>query len=506
MTLFLKHRLSSLHPILVACLLSALLSACQTTPAQQSEDKQQQKELVNDTTPFAVGSSTFFIHDKTRPYDSVAGVNVGVRSMITEVWYPVDHATIDANHASFKRATYGDYVFGDKDAHHLMMTQTTFFHLTPDSVVEGVDQAQIDSAIDELFTRPRQSYIDAPLASGINSLPVVVMSHGDAGSRYNMESACEYLAAHGYLVIAPEHTGNSPFSMTSRDPELNTLLRDVIPFLNEDGTYGSLEQYGQTYTPLIRDRSDPQAMVNLDNSLLQRVNDLRATLVELDKMNTQGRFENRLDLSKIGLMGRSFGGTTTLAALALEERFTAGVAVVPLVTPDFRSSLPTEILKPAGQDSVILNFDGPAALHTINKPTMLLSGAEDSLIIGVGAELAKATGATLPTPDNPLPALRSAYENSNQPVFWGLLEKSNHSSFGVSGGYWWPQYKASAQAYYFNPDEKFDLINVETAHLIQKTKVLQFFDSMIRQDKTASEALIDNQFEKEGLQFESRNF
>ena len=255
MSSFFKQQFSLPMLILFAC----ILSACQTYTAEQ------EKEVIVHTTPFAVGSSTFFIHDKSRPYDSVAGVNVGVRSMITEVWYPVDHKTIEANGKALKRATYGDYVFGDKDLHHLMMTQTTFFHLTPDSVVEGVDQAQIDAAIDELFTRPRASYVDAPLASSIATLPVVVMSHGDAGSRYNMESACEYLAAHGYLVIAPEHTGNSPFSMTGRDPELNTLLKEVIPYLNEDGTYGSLEQYGQTYTPLIRDRSDPQRRARLQD-------------------------------------------------------------------------------------------------------------------------------------------------------------------------------------------------------------------------------------------------
>ncbi|MFT5483671.1 MAG: hypothetical protein ACI9GW_002329, partial [Halieaceae bacterium] len=39
--------------------------------------------------PYAVGSSTFFIHDESRPYDSVAGINTGVRTLVTELWYPV---------------------------------------------------------------------------------------------------------------------------------------------------------------------------------------------------------------------------------------------------------------------------------------------------------------------------------------------------------------------------------------------------------------------------------
>ncbi len=459
-------------------------------------------DKAGEESPYAVGSYTTFIHDASRPYDNVAGVNVGQRSMITEVWYPVDHGV--ATSGAYKKATYGDYVFRDEQVHHLMMTQTTFFHLTPEYVNEGVNQEQIDAGISELFDRPRQSFINAPLAASTSPWPVVVMTHGDAGSRYNMESACEYLAANGYVVIAPEHTGNSPFSFTGKDPTLETSMVDVKPFLNADGTYGSKENFGQTYTPLIRDRSDPQALVNLDNSLLQRVNDLRATLTELDAMNEDGRFSGKLDLDRIGLMGRSFGGTTTLAGLALEDRFTAGVAVVPLLMPDVRTGLPKEMLK--ATESVILNAQGPSAISEINKPTMLLSGAEDSLIIGVGAEVAKTSGGTLPTPNNPLPPLRAAYEKSNAPVFWGLLKDSNHSSFGVSGGYWWPQLKPNTQARYFDQNDVFTLIKPEIAHNIQKQKVLEFFEVMIKQDDAARTKLIENQFVEQGLIYESRNF
>lgn len=486
--------------IALTVLILCLISSCQTTP---STDNGADKDYPF---PYEIGSQTLFIHDDTRPYDSVGGVDTGVRSMITEIWYPVDNAAIHEVRNKYRLATYGDYSFGDEDVHRKMMTETTFFHLTPDTVIEGVTQDQIDEAIDDLFTRKRNSYIAAPLVSGDERLPVVVMSHGDAGSRYNMETACEFLAAHGYFVIAPEHTGNSPYSFTGKDPDADAKLADVLPLLNEDGTYGSTEKYGQTYTPLIRDRSDPQALVNLDNALLQRVNDLRATVRELEKLNSEGEFAGRLKLDKIGLMGRSFGGTTTLAALALEARFTAGVAVVPLVTPDFRSDFPAELLKGPGQESVLLAADGPAALHTIQKPTMLLSGAEDSLIIGVGAAMAESMGGEIPTPQNPLPPLRAAYENTDQPVIWGLLRKSNHSSFGVSGGYWWPHLKPARQEHFFPPRETFTLIKPVTAHLIQKHKVKQFFDVMIRGDRLARGPLLYNEFTQQGLIYEARNF
>ena len=495
--------------VAIATLVLFTASACQPQTSNNSVTNSSvadnKSEPSNGTeAPYAIGSKTFFIHDKSRSFDSVAGVNVGVRSLLTEVWYPVEHDAVVGG--EYSRATYGDYVFRDKAIHRLMMTQTTFFHLTPESVVDGVSSAEIDTAIDELFDRSRASYIDAPLASSEKSRPVVVMTHGDAGSRYNMESACEYLAAHGYVVIAPEHTGNTPFALTIKDPEIDTSLADVKPLLNADGTYGPVDNYGQTYTPLIRDRSNPQAMVNLDNSLLERVNDLRAVLSALDSMNQSGSFAKQLDLDKVGLMGRSFGGTTTLAALALEPRFSAGVAVVPMVLPDMRKGFPAELLKPENSESVILSSSGDNALHRISKPTMLLSGAEDSLIIGVGAAMASAIGGEVPTLENPLPELRRSYEQTTQPVIWGLLENSNHSSFGVSGGYWWPNYKPSSQKRFFNPEQSFQLVNVETAHQIQKQKVMQFFDLMIRGDKAVKNALLQNEFVEQGLQYESRNF
>ena len=492
-------------------LVSFLIISCSEKPAPDAEPKnKEQTHMKTDAElpPFAVGSTTLFIHDETRPYDSVAGVNEGIRTLITEIWYPVNKSDVTAES---KLATYGDYVFGDVDVHKKMMTQTTFFHLTPDTVNRGVTQETIDDAIAELFDRPRGSYLNLPLSDQQSRFPVVVMTHGDAGSRYNMQTACETLASHGYVVIAPEHTGNSPYSQSMQDPafeneDFKKRMSEVVKHFNADGTYGSVEKYGQTYTPLISNREDPQAMVKLDNSLLQRVNDLRATLRKLDELNQSGQFEQRLDLDQIGLMGRSFGGTTTLAALALEPRFTAGVSVVPLLMPDVRPSLPEALLKPIGSESVLLNTEGAPALAQLNKPTMLLSGAEDGLIIGVGVAMAQAMGSDLPSPSNPLPPLRAAYEASNSPVFWGLLNDSNHSSFGVSGGYWWPELKPNTQARYFDPEQTFTVIKPTLAHQIQGEKVLQFFDAILLNKADAAEKLKANQFSNDGLIFESRNF
>lgn len=485
--------------------LAAFLSACSAdAPAPDSTV----------ALPYSVGSQTFVIHDPSRPYDDVAGVDHGVRTMITEVWYPVEHAVIDNAGGRWKRATYGDYVFGDRDMHRRMMTQTTFFHLTPDTVRDGITQVDIDAAIDELFERERASYIGAPLADIEGRLPVVVMTHGDAGSRYNMETACEYLAAHGYFVIAPEHTGNSPYSLTGRDPalgdegdpDLREKMSGVLALLDEHGAYGGEETYGQSYAPSASGRDAMTYLRDLDLSLLQRLNDLRATLDELEKINLSG-FANAppgfLDLKEVGLMGRSFGGATTLVGLSMEPQFTAGFAVVPPGWTDPRPSLPDELL--TAQESVLFAAEGPFPLTDLSKPTVLLHGAEDALIIGLGARMA-ATEADAPTPDNPHPLLHKAFQQSDARVAWGMLADANHATFGVSGDYWWPELKPATQARYFQPDVKFELFDTQLAHTMQKELALAFFDTTIRKLPDARARLLDNDYGEKGLRLEFRNF
>jgi predicted dienelactone hydrolase len=478
---------------------------------------QTEAELTSDA-PYAVGSSTIFIHDSSRSYDRVTGVDTGIRILIAEIWYPVDHETLADSARHYRRATYGDYVFGDPDMHRLMMTKTTFFHLTPDTVRAGVSAAQIDAAIEELFLRERASYVDAPLAATDEGWPAIVMTHGDAGSRYNMETACEYLAAHGYVVIAPEHTGNSPYSLTGRDPALATdggdadlreRMADVMNLLSEHGAYGNEENYGQSYTPLSEGRGSVEFLRYFDQSLLQRLNDLRAALDKLEQMNAEGfagAAAGALDLDRIGLMGRSYGGATTLMGLAMEPRFTAGFAVVPPGWADPRPSLPADVLAPPDVESVVLSANGPFPLTNISKPTVLLSGAEDSLIIGLAASSASANGTGAPTADNPHPLLRQAYETTDAPVIWGLLADSNHSTFGISGGYWWPELKPNTQARFFEPETEFELIAPSIAHQMQKELALAFFDLTIREDESARARLLENRYQAEGLTLESRNF
>lgn len=483
--------------LLSAGLVLAGLSGCQSTnsPAQ----------------PFSVGSSAIFIHDESRPFDAVAGVDSGVRTLITEIWYPASQEGL----TSARRATYGDYSFGDRGIHQRMMTETSFYHLTEASVREGVDAEQIDSAIAELFDRPRDSYVDVAAAETSEPFPVVVMTHGDAGSRYNMQTVCEYLAAHGYIVIAAEHTGNSPFSLIGRDPalqavggdpELREAMAPVLELLDDSGAYAHEAKWGQSYTPDGSTLMTPAGLISFDASVVERVNDLRAVLKQLEALNQQGILKGKVDLERIGLMGRSFGGATTLAGLALEDQFKAGVAVVPPYLPDLRAALPAQLLHPAGVESAILSSEKASVFSQLHKPTLLLSGAEDKIIIEVGQALASTAGAPVPTPANPHPMLRHLFEQTQLPAIWGLLPETNHASLGVAGPYWWPELKPNQFDRVLEPQQRYELMDSAMAHKIQKEKTLQFFDRFVKQDESVQELLKNNSFAETGLEWQVKNF
>jgi len=53
--------------------------------------------------------------------------------------------------------------------------------------------------------------IDTPVPDCSSSRPVVAFSHGNQGTRWQSTFLVERLASHGFVVVAPDHTGNTTF-------------------------------------------------------------------------------------------------------------------------------------------------------------------------------------------------------------------------------------------------------------------------------------------------------
>ena len=63
--------------------------------------------------------------------------------------------------------------------------------------------------------------VDSPEPDCTNTRPVLAFSHGNQGMRWQSPFLVEYLASHGFVVVAPDHTGNTIFDYDSgRMPEV----------------------------------------------------------------------------------------------------------------------------------------------------------------------------------------------------------------------------------------------------------------------------------------------
>ncbi len=182
--------------------------------------------------------------------------------------------------------------------------------------------------------RTRSAPDAAPVAAPAR-LPVVVFSHCHQCLRFSSFSIAERLASHGIVVVAPDHQDNTLFD-------------------GLDGSGAALE----------------------DAFLTVRAGDISALL---DAVLAEGAanplpavLRGRLDPTRVGMLGHSFGGATTGRVLQDDPRFIAGVTMgAPIQSPFFPSVTLSRITEPLlfvqllednsigkiGNDLMLGNFD-----------------------------------------------------------------------------------------------------------------------------------------------------
>jgi predicted dienelactone hydrolase len=136
--------------------------------------------------PYAVGVTRVELRDEARG-----------RTLLTEIWYPADESARGA-----APSPAGEYL--------------------PPDLAFLADGATLD------LTAVRE----APIAPD-GPFPLIAFSHGSGGIRFQNTFQVEHLASHGYVVIAPDHQGNTFFDSSGSQPQL-AIDRpiDVIYLLN----------------------------------------------------------------------------------------------------------------------------------------------------------------------------------------------------------------------------------------------------------------------------------
>jgi dienelactone hydrolase len=149
---------------------------------------------------------------------------------------------------------------------------------------------------------PTNSRLDAPMAEG--SFPVLLFSPAWGGRRTQNTYLVEDLASHGYVVAAMDHPGNSG----------QTLYRDG--HVDEPATGDAMD-----FAKLSLNQVNANGTKELERETADEIGVLDA----LDAMNRDAAspFYGRLDMTRVGALGHSFGGAVGAEAAIEDNRIKA---------------------------------------------------------------------------------------------------------------------------------------------------------------------------------------
>jgi len=243
------------------------------------------------------------------------------------------------------------YEFGDKSLKKLTNTLNPEMDANDLVSAEIVRYKSFDGLeIPAIYYKPHQ-------ASATNKVPALVWVHGGPGgqSRAGYFSLIQYLVNHGYAILAVNNRGSSGYGKTFYKMDNRNHgdkdLKDCV--------------WGKNYL---------------------------ASLPYIDS-------------SKIGIIGGSYGGYMTLAALSFQpDEFKAGVDLfgvanwlrtlkeIPPYWESFKNALYEEIGDPNTADTVRLKQYSPL-LHASNitKPLLVLQGANDPRVLQIESDEVVAT-------------------------------------------------------------------------------------------------------------------
>ncbi len=228
------------------------------------------------------------------------------------------------------------------------LTNTLNSAIQEDDLVEAsvIRYSSFDGLeIPAIYYQPKNARID-------NKVPALVWVHGGPGgqSRLNYSPLIQYLVNHGYAVLAVNNRGSSGYGK-----EFNHM---------DDQNHGD--------------------------------KDLKDCVAGKDYLINTGV----IDPERIGIIGGSYGGYMTMAALTFEpEAFDVGVNIfgvtnwlrtlksIPPYWESFRKSLYDEMGDPFTEDSVRLYEISPVFhAENVTKPLMVLQGANDVRVLQIESD------------------------------------------------------------------------------------------------------------------------
>jgi dienelactone hydrolase len=236
------------------------------------------------TGPFAVGTSIETWSDSSRA-ETFTEDSGDVRRIAVQYWYPI---------AGGDSGTTSQYI----DQPDLKMRAFAKNMGLPTWLVGHIKDIKTNSTLDA-----------APYSSDQN-YPVIVFSHGLGGMKTQNSILAEELASQGYFIVSADHAFDS--FLTVFDDGTTADYRS-----SSDGITTEEEFWAARGPQLAARTGDIRFMLN-------RIAELQATSASELAGNTLWQ---RLDLSRVGIFGHSFGGATSIMASDQDPRVLAAAAL-----------------------------------------------------------------------------------------------------------------------------------------------------------------------------------
>lgn len=363
---------------------------------------------------YQAGSTTFCVVDNERGFDEAGGIYGGRRLLVVEAWYPIDPAVAERQPLS----KYGDYFAGDREL--LERTQRALLRRS------GVAEAELEPHLElarAQFDLVRGSHRNAPLARSSRPFPLVIYSHGALQQRFSNDTLAEELARNGYVVLAPEHTGNDSLAPLGAFCATELARPGVKPAalaqsLNFDPARG--EYAGQHLEPFfLADEAQPRAGTIHPQEValtLDRVADYRAVL---DAARRRYRGRVRVRPRSVGLVGYSRGAMHGLVGAELLPEIGASALLVGGTPLAFYAR--DAQAGPINASLARASRGKRRVLDRLTKPVLELIGAEDTRRKST-SELAARIGVyPQPTAANPSPLVTHGLAQLDEGVFGALV-------------------------------------------------------------------------------------
>lgn len=242
--------------------------------------------------PYQVGVTTIHLVDESRK-DPKTGKP---RPIVIEVWYPAVDAAKNT----------------PKDVYNIRRD-------APPAVQKKIDSLNLPVPV-----LKQDAHRDAEPLRTEGPYPVILYSHGSGGIRFQSVFQTPHLASHGYVVISPDHHGNTLYDLFL-DPNAQDISKLMLSAQN-------------------------------------RPTDMKFAMEAIQKrVQTPGDLLYKLaSFKKVGMTGHSFGGLTSI----LVTRILPNVAVI----------------VPQAPAASLMTLLGVRSEHIAHVPAMVLAAQKDNTL------------------------------------------------------------------------------------------------------------------------------